>query len=143
MVQAIKLNKRNVIYYDVEKKTIARFPTKSNLIDASSDNSLYFGLVGNEEVEKVICSILDVTNINEMSGKKYNMKCGSEIVNVICNINSQSQIQIKVAKDGSMGKLASDYAYNRMKEYDFTKMLIVVDFANCELRIKDPLELDL
>ena len=58
-------------------------------------------------------------------------------------LNAEGQIQIKICKDGTMGRLAANYAFKEMKEFDFTKMLLVVDFQGKEIRFKDPNELQL
>ena len=55
MIQTYRLSKLITVYYDLERKTIARLPTNSNLKDHGSDNSLYFGMVGNEQSEFVFC----------------------------------------------------------------------------------------
>lgn len=141
MLRTCILSKSMFFYYDLEKKTIARFPTKSNIKPHGSDNSLYFGMVGNEEIESVFCKLFDVKKIEEVSSKNFDMKCGLETVNVCCNLNAEGQIQIKVMKDGTMCRLTSNYSFDQMKEFDFTKMLIVIDFINKEIRFKDPNEL--
>lgn len=141
MLKTCVLSKSMFIYYDIERKTIARFPTKSNLLPHGSDNSLYFGMVGNAEIETVFCRLFEVNKIFEVSRKNFDLKCGSEMVNVCCNLNADGQIQIKVMKDGTMSRLTSNYSFDKMKEFDFTKMLIVIDFINKEIRFKDPNEL--
>ena len=128
-------------YYDLENKTVARFPTKSNIKPHGSDNSLYFGMVGNKEVESIFCKLFDVKTITNVSNKNFDMQCGDETVNVVCNLNAEGQIQVKIMKDGTMFRLTNNYSFDRMKEYDFTKMLIVVDFLNKQIRFKDPNEL--
>lgn len=42
-----------------------------------------------------------------------------------------------------MGTLAENYAFAKMKQIDFSKILIVVDFINKEVRFKDPNDLSL
>ena len=42
-------------YYDIEKQTIARFPSNSNLLLKGSDNSLYFGMTSNSSIKKIFC----------------------------------------------------------------------------------------
>ena len=69
------------------------------------------------------------------------MKCGYEDVNVVLNINAEGQIQIKLMIDGTMSRLTNNYAFTEMKQFDFTKMLLVIDFTNKEVRFKDPEDL--
>lgn len=141
MIRTCALSKSMYFYYDLERKTIARFPTKSNIKSHGSDNSLYFGMVGTNEIEEIFCCLFNVKRIGEISNKNFDMKCGSENVNVICNINGGGQIQIKIMKDGTMCRLTNYYSFNQMQMYDFTKMLIVVDFSNKEIRFKNPNDL--
>lgn len=141
MLRTCILSKSMFFYYDIERKIIARFPTKSNIKPHGSDNSLYFGMVGNDEIVSIFCKLFDVKKIGDISSKNFDMKCGMETVNVCCNLNSEGQIQIKIMKDGTMSRLTSNYSFDHMKEFDFTKMLIVVDFLNKEIRFKDPNEL--
>lgn len=138
MLRTCILSKSMFFYYDLEEKTIARFPTKSNIKPHGSDNSLYFGMVGNEEIEMVFCKLFEVKKIVDISNKNFDMKCGNEIVNVCCNLNAEGQIQIKIMKDGTMCRLTSNYSFDHMRDYDFTKMLIVLDFNHKEIRFKDP-----
>jgi hypothetical protein len=138
MLRTCALSKSMFFYYDLEEKSIARFPTKSNIKPRGSDNSLYFGMVGNEEIEMVFCKLFEVKKIIDISNKNFDMKCGTENVNVCCNLNAEGQIQIKIMKDGTMCRLTSNYSFDQMKDYDFTKMLIVIDFNNKEIRFKDP-----
>lgn len=143
MLRYYNLSKNNYFYYDLDNKTIARFPTKSNLSLHGSDNSLYFGMISNEEVYELFCNFFTVKDLNAINGKDYEMKCGIDDVKVVFNINAQGQIQIKIKNDGTMGRLANNYAFEKMKNIDFTKMLIVVDFLKMEIRFKDPSELEL
>ena len=143
MVKSYNFSKQGYFYYDLEKKTIGRFPTKSNLFPHGSDNSLYFGMISNEEICNIFCKLFDVKKVEDFSGKNYDMKCGYDDVNVICNVNAQGQIQIKLAKDGTMFRLTSNYAFDVMKEFDFTKMIIVIDFIKKEVRFKNPLDFEL
>ena len=141
MLRSYALSKKNIIYYDIEKKTIARFPSNSNLLAKGSDNSLYFGMDKNEDVKKIFCELFKKNNIREISGLNFDMKCGYEDVNVVLNINAEGQIQIKLMKDGTMSRLTNNYAFTEMKQFDFTKMLLVIDFTNKEVRFKDPEDL--
>lgn len=143
MLKSFNLSNKTLFYYDCEKQTIARFPSKSNLLMKGSDNSLYFGLKTNETVSKILCEFFHVKNINQINGLNFDMSSGGEIVNVIININAEGQIQIKICKDGTIGRLTSNYAFNEMIDYDFTNMLLVVDFKHREIRFKDPNELKL
>ncbi len=141
MLNCYILSGNTCFYYDLERRTIARFPTKSNIKPHGSDNSLYFGMVGNKELENIFCSLFDVKHISNISNKNFDMQCGDEVVNVVCNLNAEGQIQIKIMKDGTMFRLTTNYSFDRMKEFDFTQMLIVVDFLNKQIRFKDPNEL--
>lgn len=141
MLKTCMLNKSLIFYYDLERKTIARFPTKSNIKPYGSDNSLYFGLSSVQEIKSIFCSLLDVSKISEIINKKYSMKCGNEIVDVYFNINREKQVQIKIMNDGTMCRLTNNYSFDQMQEFDFTKMLIVVDILNKEVRFKNPDEL--
>jgi len=143
MLKTFSLSKNHFFYYDIEKKTIARFPSKSNLLPKGSDNSLYFGIKKNKDLTKIICSFFDVNKIENIIGLQYKMQCGEDEVNVSININAQGQIQIKISNDGTMCRLTNHYSFERMEEYDFNKMLLVIDFINMEIRFKDPLELSL
>ena len=139
MLKSFSLSKNNVFYYDVEKKTIGRFPSKSNLLSHGSDNSLYFGMTKNKDIVNVFCNFFEVKNISEIHSLNYDMKCGEEDVNVVVNINKEGQIQIKIMKDGTMARLADNYAFSKMTNFDFSKLLLVVDFLNKEIRFKDPI----
>lgn len=135
--------KKFFFYYDLEKKTIARFPTKSNLLLTGSDNSLFFGLKTNKDLCELMMAFFDQPNINKISGLSYDFQVGDLKFNVIININDEGQIQIKIGGNGTMGTLAENYAFAEMKQIDFSKMLIVVDFINKEVRFKDPNDLRL
>ena len=141
MLKSYSLSRNNIFYYDINKKTIARFPSNSNLLSKGSDNSLYFGMTSNEDVKKIFCDFFGKKNIKEISGLNFDMACGYDDVNVVVNINGEGQIQIKLMKDGTMNRLTSDYSFNEMKQFDFTKMLIVIDFLNKEVRFKNPEDL--
>ena len=141
MLKSYTLSKSMFFYYDLERKTIARFLTKSNIKPHGSDNSLYFGMLGNIEIETIFCKLFDVKKIIDISNKHFEMKCGVETVNVCCNLNADGQIQIKIMKDGTMSRLTSNYSFEQMKEFDFIKILIVIDLNNMEIRFKDPNEL--
>ncbi len=135
--------KKFYFYYDTEKQTIARFPTKSNLLLNGSDNSLFFGLTSDATLCKLMCEFFGVSRIKEISGLSYEMSCGGEMVDVVVNVNAEGQIQIKLCKNGTMGRLSSNYAFEEMREIDFTQWLIVIDFKHKEIRFKDPQELKL
>ena len=141
MVKTYSLNKNNTYYYDLDNKCIARFPSKSNLLPNGSDNSLYFGNKNNECVQSIFCSLFEVDSIDKINGKHYKMKCIDEKVDLETNINADGQVQLKIMKNGTMFRLANNYSLIEMKKWDFTKMLLVVDFANNEIRFKNPKEL--
>lgn len=143
MLKTCRLGANKFFYYDIERQTIARFPTNSNLLLKGSDNSLFFGMKSDDKLCKLFSEFFRVPKIDDIKGLNFDMKFGSsdEFVNVQVNLNAQGQIQIKICKDGTMGKLAEDYSFIKMKQFDFAKMLIVVDFQNKEIRFKDPNEL--
>ena len=143
MLRTYSLTNKNIYYYDLEEKCIARFPSKSNLLANGSDNSLYFGNCENEMVKDIFSKLLDTSNIENASGMSFKMKCIDEFVDVLFNVNAEGQVQIKIMKNGSMRNLANNYSMIKMEEYDFTKMLIVIDFKMNEIRFKDPSELSL
>jgi len=143
MVESYTTKNGKTYYYDLNSNSIARFPTNSNLLAKGSDNSLYFGNCGSEKVQKVFCDILSLDDINDMINLKFNMTCNGENVEVQLNINDDGQVQVKIAKDGLMFRLATNYSFKKMKEFDFTKMLMVIDFKKLEIRYKDPIELNL
>lgn len=125
-----------VIYYDIERKTIARIPSKSNLLLKGADNSLYFGIKSNTEIAKVFCNIFSVTNIKKIQDLKYGLSFCGEIVDVFLNINKDEQIQVRFPGDGTIGRLLSKYADAEKEEIDYSQALIVLDFAHGEMRIK-------
>lgn len=141
MLNSYSLTKKTPVYYDVERKTIGRYPSNSNLLMKGSDNSLYFGIKDNQKISQVFCDIFNVKNIDDICGLKYSMKCGNEMVDVVVNINFQGQIQIKIPKDGALSRLANIYSFEKMESIDFTKRIVVIDFHNCQIRFKDPNEL--
>lgn len=138
MLKTFSLSKNNTFYYDVERKTIGRFPSKSNLLVHGSDNSLYFGMTSKKEVVDIFCLLFGVKKIDEIHGLNFDMNSGNELVNVVININKEGQIQIKIMKDGTMARLAENFAFDQMNNFDFTKLLFVVDFNKREIRFKDP-----
>ena len=141
MLNSYALNKKTPVYYDLERKSIGRFPSNSNLLMRGSDNSLYFGMKNNTKIIEIFNQLFKVKNIDDISGLAYSMKCGNEIVDVVVNINFQGQIQIKIPKDGALNRLTNLYSFSKMKEIDFTKRIVVIDFLNREIRFKDPNEL--
>ena len=143
MVNSYHLTKNNIVYYDLERKTIARCPTKSNLFVNGSDNSLYFGMITNPIVSDVFCKLFDEKSLTHINGKNFDMRCVGETVNIICNVNAQGQVQLKLSKNGILHRLTSEYAFDEMQNFDFTKMLVVVDFIKKEIRFKRVEELSL
>ena len=138
MLKSCELTSTASFYYDADKKTIARFPTNSNLIPKGSDNSLYFGMTSNRKAYKAICELFGIKDLSKISGTVFPMSCGSNDVDVTFNINAQGQMQLKLSKDGILYKLTNDFAYRSMIAFDFTKVLLVFDFVNKEIRFKDP-----
>ena len=49
MLSSYALTKTTPVYYDVERKSIGRYPSNSNLLMKGSDNSLYFGMKDNSK----------------------------------------------------------------------------------------------
>ena len=141
MLKTCNLSKKSFFYYDIENLTIARFPSKSNLKTKGSDNSLYFGMKNNDDAKSVFCDFFNVKTIEKINGLNFDMKCGYETVNVIVNINAEGQIQIKIMKDGTMNRLASNNSFDNMISLNYTQMLLVIDFKNKEIRFKNPIEL--
>jgi hypothetical protein len=132
-----------VIYYDAHKKTLARCPSKSNLLLKGADNSLYFGIDTNNEVSKIFCKIFNVSTVKKLQDSKYDLSFCGEIVEVYLNINGEGQIQVRFNNDGTIGRILSKYADEEREDIDFTKMLLVVDFGHKEIRLKNPNELHL
>jgi hypothetical protein len=141
MLKSCSLSRNRAFYYDTDAKTIARFPSKSNLLPNGSDNSLYFGMRNNEEIAAIFCKLFDVDDISKVSGLNFDMKCGDETVNVVVNLNKEGQVQIKIMKNGTISRLTTNYSFSEMKEFDFTKMLLVIDFKKKEIRFRNPHEL--
>lgn len=141
MLSSYALTKQSPVYYDLERKTIGRYPSNSNLLMKGSDNSLYFGIKDNVKTVEVFRQLFKVKNIDDISGLTYSMKCGNEVVDVTVNINHQGQIQIKIPKDGALNRLTNLYSFEKMESIDFTKRIVVIDFLNSEIRFKDPNDL--
>lgn len=141
MLNSYALTKTTPIYYDIERKSIGRYPSNSNLLMKGSDNSLYFGIKDNVKTADIFCRLFNVKKIEDISGLTYTMKCGNEIVNVVVNVNFQGQIQIKIPKDGALNRLTNLYSFEKMEAIDFTKRIVVIDFLKNEIRFKDPNEL--
>ena len=141
MLSSYALTKKSPVYYDLERKTIGRYPSNSNLLMRGSDNSLYFGIKDNAKTAEVFCQLFKVKHIDDISGLTFSMKCGNENVSVIVNVNYQGQIQIKIPKDGALNRLTNLYSFEKMESIDFTKRIVVIDFLNKEIRFKDPNEL--
>ena len=132
-----------VIYYDAHKKILARCPSKSNLLLKGADNSLYFGIATNNEVAKIFCKIFNVSSVKKIQDLKYDLSFCGEIIEVFININAEGQVQVRFNNDGTIGRILSRYADEELRNIDFTKMLLVVDFCHKEIRVKDPDELRL
>lgn len=138
MLRTYKRNRNFCIFYDIENKIIARYPTNSNLKVTGSDNSLYFGLVNDPVAVGIMKAILEISNIYDMQDKEFNMNCCGEIAHVKLNINHEGQLQVKIVENGMMSRLTTNYAYTTLQEIDFTKMLFVIDFLNKEIRFSKP-----
>ena len=142
MLQTYSLS-GTVIYYDAYKKILARCPSKSNLLLKGADNSLYFGIATNNEVAKIFCKIFNVSSVKKIQDLKYDLSFCGEIIEVFININAEGQVQVRFNNDGTIGRILSRYADEELRNIDFTKMLLVVDFCHKEIRVKDPDELRL
>lgn len=131
------LSKNNSFNYDIEKKTLSRLPTSSNMKEKGSDNSLYFGMTSNAEVKNIFCRIFDVNDIDEIQGKTFKMKFYSLEVDTVLNINKEGQIQIKMGKNGIMNKLFQFHIYHKMKSYNEDYPEILFDFLNNKISFCD------
>ncbi len=143
MIESVSLNSKLIWYYDIEKGTIARKPSKSNLLKVSSDNSLYCGVVGNKASEKMLCSIFGLKRIAqfdeqiiEMSG--YGISC-----KVYLKISKQQQLQIKIGDDPIMYDLFNSFLLEKMEPLSSDDVLLVLDVKNKKIRFKKIKEMEL
>lgn len=131
-MNSLNLGKGAIIYYDIEGKIIGRKPSISNLKEHGSDNSLYFGIVGNYS-DDILCSIFDIDKIEDFSSRNYKMNFYGFEVDISCNINKEGQIQIKVNGSGHMFRLLSKYKENINPINDIDNLLILFDFKYNEI----------
>ncbi len=143
MIESISLNSKLVWYYDVEKCVIARKPSKSNLLKISSDNSLYCGIVGNKESEKMLCSIFKLKNISQFDGKIFTMSGYGITCKVYLKISKQQQLQIKIGDDPVMYDLFNAFLLEQMESLTNEDVLLVLDIPNKNIRFKKIKEMEL
>lgn len=136
-MKTLYLSKNNFFNYDVETKVLSRFPTASNMKEKGSDNSLYFGMTSNVEVKDIFCKIFDVDVIDDIQGKTFQMKFYSIDVEVILNINSEGQVQLKMKKNGIMYKLLQLHMYHKMEFFHDKIPQISFDFLRNKISFND------
>ena len=125
------------VFYEIENMTIGRRPSKSNLKQHGSDNSLYFGTTANEQMCDILCKMFKYESINEFHDKNFDMKSHGGIdVIVSTNINKEGQLQIKINKNGMMHDIFNGFLMDEMDDIDPKDIIIVVDFKNLNVRIR-------
>lgn len=142
-MESYKLKSKIVFYYDFNNQTIARIPTKSNLKYKGSDNSLYFGTISNIGSKEIFCELLRKKSIDKINGLNMKMMGYGIPVDVNFNINKEGQIQIKVMHDGMMRKLFEKFQLTIKESIEESKVLIVIDFKNFDIRFKKIVDLEL
>lgn len=141
MIQSAKLNKA-IIYFDVEKKAIARTPTGSNMLQYGPDNSLYFGIIGKSPLEEPLKQLLGVANLLDADKRVFTFDSYGNQARVIFNLNAEGQIQLKM--DGrTMFECFSDYMFYLSRKLEWSDYLIVLDFAARRLTFKPKKDLEL
>lgn len=135
----IKFEQRGRILfeYDIKERTLARQLTKSNVKEVGSDNSLYFGMVSNDDVVKILVKIFDVKDISEVNQRELTMSFYSENIDILLNINAQGQIQIKMMKNGLLHKMFNRFVYEEMEERNPEEIEIVFDMSNKKICFSD------
>lgn len=125
------------VFYEIENMTIGRRPSKSNLKQYGSDNSLYFGMISNEQMCDILCKMFNYKSINEFHNKNFDMKShgGIDVV-VSTNINKDGQLQIKLNKNGMMHDIYNGFLMDEMDDVDPKDIIIVVDFKNLNVRVR-------
>ena len=143
MLESISLNSKLIFYYDVEKGTIARKPSKSNLLRVSSDNSLYCGVVGNKACEKMLCSIFGLKRISQFNERTIEMSGYGISCKVYLKISKQQQLQIKIDDDPIMHDLFNSFLLEEMEPLSCDEVLLVLDIKNKKIRFKKIRDMEL
>jgi hypothetical protein len=128
------------IYHDTENGLIGRKPTKSNLNNIRSDNSLYFGVSSNESVSKIMCDLFHLRDMTAFGSRHFTFIGYGKTVKVETNINSDQQVQIKIDGDGTMGKLFFRYLSSENGNVSYDDLILVLDFRNHNIyfeRVRD------
>ena len=97
-----------VIYYDSDKKVIARYPSKSNLLLKGADNSLYFGMTSNSDVDKIFCKIFSVSNINEAELKRKVISRAKKVIMLLDNSKIGKDLLFTLADISDIHVLITD-----------------------------------
>lgn len=124
------LSKQVTVYHNIEKALIGRIPTKSNLKNSGSDNSLYFGTIANENMIMILCDVFHLRDLSAFGNRQYIFKAYGKNVSVKTNINNDGQIQFKFDSDGTMGNMFYDYLFFSMHKVDPDEVILVLDFNN-------------
>lgn len=124
-------------YYNIQRKILARYPSKSNLKIKGSDNSLFFGICDNKKISNIFKEIFNVNDIHQISNLSFLMKFLDEKVNVDLNVNNQGQIQIKICGDGTMRKLLNLYIFYSDYVGEEENLLLVLDFKEMTINFTD------
>ena len=143
MLESISLGSKLVWYFDVDKQVIARKPSKSNLLKVSSDNSLYCGVVGNKESEKMLCAIFRLKKISMFDGMSMDMNGYGISCKVYLKISKQNQLQIKIGDDPVMYDLFNAFLLETMESLTNEDVLLVLDIKNKMIRFKKIKEMEL
>lgn len=143
MLESISLGSKLVWYYDVDKQVLARKPSKSNLLKVSSDNSLYCGVIGNKQSEKMLCAIFGLKKISMFDGLSIDMDGYGINCKVYLKISKQNQMQIKIGDDPVMHDLFNAYLLEMMEELTNEDVLLVIDVKNKKIRFKKIKEMEL
>lgn len=136
---------KNFIYYDEENKIIGRELTNSNIQDNGADNSLYFGL-GNPVIDDIIKNIFEVSNFDELIGKRFKLKLCDKFVEFQFNINDRKQRQLKMLSESRQNKGRICRSFKYFKQYSNSEIstknvVFLLDLKNNELLIKSNKEL--
>lgn len=135
-METLILGRGTKIFYDLESKLIGRHPTSSNILESGSDNSLYMGLTSNVDSVELICSIMNLNNIEDFSNKTFNMGFYGDNVEIQCNVNHEGQLQYKIVGNGKMYELLTKYERN-IGPINRDKLLIILDFINQEIYFEE------
>jgi len=136
-MDSISLDKRTKIFFSVNDKMIGRIPTKSNLKRNGSDNSLYLGMSNNELIQALIKKIFSYSDIEEFNNKNFEMRSYGHLFEVITNINNEGQLQLKIGGNGTMHSIFVSYQMFKEKNINLDEIIILVDFKNNVVEIKE------